>query len=237
MRRVLTEEITEKKPRSWRCERKALVDGLDAQQMRMLLRRHPGMFYEPFPPRFINNLYLDSEDLRNYEDNLTGAKDRHKARIRWYGDLLGTAHRPMLEFKVKKGLVGTKYSYPLPDFRFEDGFSHADLQRLIQSANLPERTRFYLRNLHVSLCNRYYRWYYATRDERFRVTIDTGMTYYRVARGQNYFKHQYTDHNHIVVELKYDQELDTQADRIASFFPFGLTRNSKYVTGIEAVYL
>ncbi len=36
----------------------------------MLVRRHPGMFYEPFPPRFINNLYLDSEDLQNYEDNL-----------------------------------------------------------------------------------------------------------------------------------------------------------------------
>ena len=233
----MTETVSKNTAKIWRYERKSLVEGLDAHQVRMLVRRHPGMFYEPFPPRFINNLYLDSEDLQNYEDNLSGTEERHKARIRWYGKLFGEAQNPMLEFKVKKGLVGTKYSFPLPDFHFEDGFAHADIQRLIQSAELPEHTKFHLRNLHVSLCNRYYRWYYATRDRRFRITIDTGMTYYRVKRDHNRFAHKYVDQNHVVVELKYDHHLDTQADRIASFFPFGLSRNSKYITGIEAVYL
>jgi VTC domain len=233
----MAETVPKPAAKVWRYERKSLVEGLDAGQVRMLVRRHPGMFYEPFPPRFINNLYLDSEDLQNYEDNLMGAEERHKARIRWYGDLFGEAQNPMLEFKVKKGLVGTKYSFPLPDFHFMDGFAQTNLQGLIQAADLPERTKFYLRNLHVSLCNRYYRWYYATRDGHFRITIDTGMIYYRVKRENNRFAHKYVDHNHVVFELKYDQHLDTQADRIASFFPFGLNRNSKYVTGIETVYL
>ncbi|MCD4673284.1 MAG: VTC domain-containing protein [Anaerolineaceae bacterium] len=227
----------ETKPKSYRYERKSLVEGLDAQQVRMLVRRHPGMFYEPYPPRFVNNLYLDSEDLRNYEDNLSGAEERHKARIRWYGDLFGEIQNPVLEFKVKKGLVGTKYAFPLPVFRFDQDFTHSKLQRLIQTAELPDRTKFYLRNLHVSLCNRYYRWYYATRDHRFRITIDTGMAYYRIKRDHNQFTHKYVDHNHVVVELKYDQPLDVEADRIAGFFPFGLNRNSKYVTGIETVFL
>lgn len=233
----MAETVPKPDAKIWRYERKSLVEGLDAGQIRMLVRRHPGMFYEPFPPRFINNLYLDSEDLQNYEDNLMGAEERHKARIRWYGDLFGEAQKPMLEFKVKKGLVGTKYSFLLPNFRFEDGFAQTDLQYIIQIANLSERTKFTLRNLHVSLCNRYYRWYYATRDGRFRITIDTGMTYYRIKRENNRFAHKYSDHNHVVFELKYDQPFDTQADRIASFFPFGLNRNSKYVTGIETVYL
>jgi len=36
---------------------------------------------------------------------------------------------------------------------------------------------------------------------------------------------------------RYFLHLDPQADRVASFFPFSVTRNSKYVTGIEATYL
>ena len=31
--------------------------------------------------------------------------------------------------------------------------------------------------------------------------------------------------------------LDVQADRVSGFFPFSVTKNSKYVTGIERVYL
>jgi hypothetical protein len=102
---------------------------------------------------------------------------------------------------------------------------------------MPADVRSYLRSLHVVLCNRYYSWYYATRDQRFRVTVDTGLEYYRVKKYGNRFISKYTDHNHVVVELKYDRVLDPQADRVAGFFPFIVTRNSKYVTGIESVYL
>jgi hypothetical protein len=36
--------------------------------------------------------------------------------------------------------------------------------------------------------------------------------------------------------LKYGLEQEGQADRAASYFPFRVTRNSKYVQGIERVY-
>ena len=69
---------------------------MDAHQVRALVKLHPSMFYEPYPPRYVNNLYLDTEDMENYLDNVSGVAERRKVRIRWYGDLFGDIGRPML---------------------------------------------------------------------------------------------------------------------------------------------
>ncbi len=220
----------------YRYERKFLVDQMDAQQVRGMVRRHPAMFYEPYPPRYVNNLYLDTEGMENYFDNVSGTSDRRKVRIRWYGDLFSTVENPTLEFKVKRGLVGTKYSYPFAPFALDERFCHTYYRDVLRQANLPPQVREYMHEVHGVLCNRYYRRYFATKDQRFRVTIDAQMTFYQVRKAANRFLHKYVDYNHIVVELKYAPPLDVEADRISSFFPFRLTRNSKYITGIESVY-
>lgn len=229
--------MAEAAPRAYRYERKFLVEELDARQVRALVARHPGMFVQPYPPRYVNNLYLDSEDLDNYHANVAGMADRHKVRVRWYGAQLFQVQDPVLELKVKRGLVGTKYSYRFPGFRIAPGFCHADLQRMVRAADLPADVRDHLHGLGAVLCNRYYRWYYASRDGRYRLTVDSGLEYLRVKRAANRFLSRWVDHAHVVVELKYDLHLDPQADRVAAFFPFSVTRNSKYVTGIEATYL
>ncbi len=222
--------------RDYRYERKFLVEGLDAGQVHMLVKRHPGMFYQPYPPRYVNNFYLDNEDMDNYYANMSGMADRHKVRIRWYGDRLEQVKQPMLEFKVKRGIVGTKHTYPFPEFRMDHDFSQRYFQEVISNPNLPAEVRLELRGLHVVLCNRYFRWYYATKDRRFRVTIDAELSYYRVKKRNNRFISKYLDHKHVVVELKYGKPFDPQADKVAGFFPFILSRNSKYVTGIESVF-
>lgn len=222
--------------REYRYERKFLVDQLDAHQVRALIKRHPGMFYEPYPPRYVNNLYLDNEEMENYHDNVAGVAERRKVRIRWYGDLFGDIHKPLLEFKIKSGLVGTKAIYPFTPFALDERFCHPVYLEALQQADLPGRVKQTLRGLHVVLCNRYYRWYFATRDRQFRVTIDSEMSFYQVRRSSNRFVHRVADHQHIVVELKYDKPLDVEGERIAGSFPFSVTRNSKYVTGIELVY-
>jgi hypothetical protein len=91
--------------------------------------------------------------------------------------------------------------------------------------------------LEAVLVNRYYRWYYATVDGRFRVTVDTKMSFYNIRRLHNPFLYHSRDHENIVVELKYNAEFDPDADRVSRRFPFTLTKNSKYVQGIERVYL
>ena len=220
----------------YRYERKFRVERLDAAQARRLVLRHPGLFHEPYPPRFINNLYLDTADLRSYHDNAAGAADRHKVRVRWYGDPLEHVDRPVLEFKVKRGLVGKKHSFPIPEFGLRQGFDQRALGRLLQSAALPPAVRLHLRSLRVVLCNRYHRRYFVSSDGRFRITIDAQMAYYRVKPHGGRFGAPFRDARPIIVELKYDRDADSAADRIANFFPFIVTRNSKYVTGIESVF-
>jgi hypothetical protein len=222
--------------RGYRYERKFLTDQLDAHQVRALVKLHPAMFYEPYPPRYVNNLYLDTEELDNYQENVSGVGERRKVRIRWYGDLFGRVEGPVLEFKVKSGLVGTKVSYPFIPFTLDERFCHRYYQEILREAGLPAYIQQHLRGLHVALCNRYYRWYYATRDGRFRVTVDAEMAFYQVRRATNYFRQRYVDHRHVVVELKYGKAMDVEAERVSRVFPFSVTRNSKYVTGIEMVY-
>ena len=64
------------------------------------------------------NFYFDSVNFNNYYDNLDGNIFRTKIRIRWYGDLFGYIENPVLELKIKNGLLGNKISYNLIPYKF-----------------------------------------------------------------------------------------------------------------------
>ena len=50
----------------------------------------------------MNNIYFDSLDKDNYQNNIDGIGDRHKVRIRWYNNFFGYVKEPKLEIKSKK---------------------------------------------------------------------------------------------------------------------------------------
>ena len=79
------------------------------------------LFSEIFTERRVNNIYLDSMTFSNLKDNLNGVQNRIKHRIRWYGDGL-EIRNPILEYKIKKGELGYKEYFSLPDFRFDETF-------------------------------------------------------------------------------------------------------------------
>ncbi|MBN2549489.1 MAG: VTC domain-containing protein [Anaerolineales bacterium] len=223
--------------RTYRYERKFLVDELRPFQVEALIKLHPYLFYAPYPPRYVNNLYFDTPDLENYYDNLNGASQRRKVRLRWYGAPFGALNSPVLEIKVKDGLVGTKHSYPLPPFYLDQSFCNASFRNLVMNSKLPENVRRDLCSLEIVLFNRYYRRYYASRSGHFRVTLDTEMAFFK-ANGifGNTFIHRHVNYHDLVVELKYEIDQEPHANRVAGFFPFRVTRNSKYIQGIEQVY-
>jgi len=223
--------------REYRYERKFFVDQLDAKQAISLIKRHPAMFSEIYPPRYINNIYMDSPLMENYYDNVDGVRERRKARIRWYHRLFRYVDDPLLEFKIKSGLMGTKAQFPFPEFPFGDGFSERFLKRLISTSTLPADVKAQLLSVEPVLLNRYLRWYFATPDRKFRLTVDTGLTFYHLNKFHNRFLYKQVDYNDIVIELKYQSEYDPQAVKITAGFPFRMTRSSKYVQGIERVYL
>jgi hypothetical protein len=229
--------------RTHRYERKFLVEDLRPFQVTALIKQHPHMFRAPYPPRYVNNLYLDTVDLANYFDNVDGAMQRRKVRVRWYGEPFGEIPRPMLEIKVKEGAVGTKHTYPLAAFNFDTWFCDRVFQDSLSNSELPPKVRFDLKGMNVVLFNRYYRHYYATvggdasHDGAFRATMDTKLAFYKVNGSfGNLFAHRQINGKDVVVELKYEVEQEPQANRVAGFFPFRVTRNSKYVQGIERVY-
>jgi len=219
-----------------RYERKFLVDELDSHHVRALVKLHPMMFVQPYPPRYVNNIYLDSEDLVNYIENVDGVEKRRKVRLRWYGDLLGDSPKTMLEFKLRQGLMNRKIQVPLGGLRVDKTFNKQVLEEFFGQNELPLDISFGLHGLSPVLINRYCRWYFATPDGRFRVTVDTALTYYNVRHLTNAFRYKFVDYKRIVVELKYQKEEDKTAERVASYFPFRVTKNSKYVTGLESVF-
>lgn len=220
----------------YRYERKFLVEELLTQQIIALIKLHPALFIETYPPRYVNNIYLDTADMDYFNENICGVQERRKVRIRWYGDLLGAVKKPVLEIKIKNGLVGTKQSQQLQPFVFDESYDQKQFLKNT-AAGLAEEMHYYLRDLDAVLLNRYLRYYFATTDGRYRVTVDSGLCFYNLRRKQNTFRNRQENYQNRIVELKYDRQYDPRADHIAGYFPFSVTKNSKYVEGIERVYL
>ena len=120
----------------YRFERKFLVTDLDPREVASLVGLLPGLFREVYPPRSVNNIYLDTADAMHYRHNLDGLADRVKVRVRWYGELLGTVARPVLELKIKRGLLGRKEAFPVKPFAVEPGFDIDHLMLALADSSL-----------------------------------------------------------------------------------------------------
>jgi hypothetical protein len=221
---------------NYRYERKFLAEALDAYQAGRLVKMHPRMFFESYPPRYVNNLYLDTHRLDYYADNVSGTMTRCKVRIRWYGNLFEGIDKPILEIKHKVGPVGYKSQYRLPPLKLKKDFYRAAFKNYFLSADLPPQVRNHLLSLTPALYNRYHRRYFAARMSPFRITIDREMAFYRTTRVDPTARPAWRDLRQIIVEIKYPREAEPEIDRVAGYFPFRMTRNSKYVTGINKIY-
>ncbi|RMG84798.1 MAG: polyphosphate polymerase domain-containing protein [Bacteroidetes bacterium] len=221
------------KSHNFRYERKFTLRAESPALPRAVIARHPAFFREIFAPRTINNIYFDTPQLDYFHDNKKGIADRKKARIRWYGDTFGHIARPQLEFKIKKGLVGDKWTFPLQPFHLKPGISHTDLENLFRNSDLPAPVLEALLYLRPTLLNTYRRTYFRSANQHFRLTLDEDLTFFRTGSFHNTFSEKQTLPNHFVLELKYETAFDDTADAIAGALPVRLDKSSKYVTGVE----
>ena len=222
-------------PPNPRYERKLVVDGLALSEVLGLVRRHPAAFREAYPPRSVNNLYLDSPELRDYHDHVNGIPHRTKTRIRWYGAWSGRIDTATLEHKLKRGHVSGKVSNRLPSLSMNGHVSRSDLEAAFDGASLPELTRLALRHLQPSLLNRYQRHYFQSADGRFRLTVDSCLQVAaaRQARGTGVaFRPASTS---IVLEVKYGLAEAQCAAPVMNALPLRLARCSKYVLGVASL--
>lgn len=207
-----------------RYERKYRIEQVDRRLILQILRLHPAGLTQLYPDRQINNIYFDTPGLTTYKENVMGIANRDKYRVRWYGWDPTQIQKPILEIKHRRNNVGTKTFHPMGVFSMEE------LQPLVQAVNQHSGTTA---PLLPTLQNSYKRAYFSTPDQKFRLTLDWDLAYASMRACRKFTKHQQKESNVHILELKYEQELEQEADRITQFLPFKSTKNSKYVTGVE----
>ncbi|KAF5430244.1 VTC domain-containing protein [Candidatus Methanomarinus sp.] len=216
----------------YRYERKFFITTLSKYEVASIVKLHPAIFSAIYHQRFVNNIYFDSYNLNNFRENVEGATDRIKIRIRWYGDLFGYIEDPILEIKIKKGLLGKKISIPIKPFNLTENTKIFDI---LKAKYLKEILMIDFESLSPSLLNRYSRKYYQSSDKKYRITIDNEQSFYLINKEKNSFLNSHNDNDSVILELKYNQDFDQEAGYITSNFPFRITKSSKYVSGIQKV--
>ena len=222
-------------PEEFRYERKYHADGICVPEIESMVRRNPGLFWEEYPQRAVNNIYLDFHTLAYYFQNVNGDTHRTKVRIRWYGELFGEVRKPVLEFKIKHGHLGKKTAYRLPPFTLDEQLRGEHLAEIVRKAELPDSVHAVLQTLEPMLINHYQRKYFRSADGHFRVTIDFDLHFYNLHRQGNTFLARSIRHPFSIVELKYNRAHPNTVDRVASALPFRIGKMSKYVFGLNAV--
>jgi SPX domain protein involved in polyphosphate accumulation len=217
-----------------RYERKFLVVDRSVSEIEQLLKFNPACFSEIYEERTVNNVYFDTFGFNNYYDNVEGNTERIKPRIRWYGELFGPA-KAILEFKIKKGLMGKKEFYKLANFSLDKDFSRAKVVNALDMQKTPIHILDIMRSVYPTVLNSYNRKYFISADKNFRITIDKDLSFFGIGYNQPLFLNKVKKYNVVVVELKYNAMFEEEAKTIAGEFPFALTKNSKYLQGIESV--
>jgi hypothetical protein len=215
-----------------RYERKLRVTAVEREWVELLIRRHPDHLVEIFPPRFINNIYLDTFRYTHYFDHINGYSRRRKVRVRWYGDLDGDLLKPQLEIKSKVGWVIMKQNYPLRPAALSELLTANSVLRLGRDNGSPEVIREIVSHLQPTLVNRYRRRYFGAVDRKVRVTVDDKMSFYRPHKMVGKSPEKYVD-SAIVVEIKYSENDVKDGVAVAAHFPLPLNKNSKYVSGVQ----
>jgi SPX domain protein involved in polyphosphate accumulation len=218
-----------------RYERKFVIPNSSLKEVEAQVLLHPALFRRIHHPRMVNNIYLDSPEFNHYLDNVEGNARRRKLRVRWYGELTGEIKSPILEIKEKSGHIGWKSSFPLQPCLFPEQIKLRKLQDVMECSSLPPALLQDIRTLQPSLVNRYHRKYYLSLDGRFRITLDDRLAYYRVNYLETGFSSPHREDSEVIMELKYSQENDFEAEYITNNFPWRLGKNSKYVSGVSAI--
>ena len=200
------------------------------------VRNHWAGFGEPYPERRINNVYFDTYELSAFHENLSGTSRRSKVRWRWYGETK-QPKRGTLEVKRRRGGLGWKLSYRTRGDALEQR-SWREVRARIRD-DLPTGGRVWLdANPLPILVNRYRRRYFASGDGAVRLTLDWDQQVYdQKLRSRPNLHRRANLANTLVVEFKLRVGEHNHASAMVQGLPLRLSRNSKYVIGVQAIAL
>ncbi len=214
---------------SARYERKYLLDQ-DPALIAMFLRRHPAIFQETYPERWINTVYFDTPALRDFQDNMAGVSQRQKTRLRWYHQRSCEAGAVQYERKLKSEFLVRKVVEPVSSV-------NVDATGFVRGLDDEMSTMPSLRGRRATMANRYRRRYFETAHRSVRATIDADVSFHPVRHTAAGTQIDWKLSEHLpatVLELKYPVEADEDIDEITRFLPGRITAVSKYVYGMRS---
>jgi hypothetical protein len=218
-----------------RYERKFVLRDVPPATAAAWVLRHPALFYEEFPARFVNNLYFDTPGLRCYREHLAGLSRRDKLRLRWYGGLFGAVAAPQIELKSRAGARSLKRVEAVPPFAWRATADAGVIAAALRACPLPPLYPPALAAVTPVLLNRYRRRYFRSADRRLRLTLDTEIEFRGcLHRGHSQVAAEVA-RGLVVLELKYAEADAARAAEAGGAFPLRAERMSKYVLGVQVL--
>ena len=206
-----------------RYERKWVFNYIDYNQLFILLHRSSFLFTNQFSDRQVNSIYFDDQYYNSMLQNINGISEKKKYRLRWYGDFQSIIH-PVFEVKKKNGFEVIKENFNLPEINNYNLFNNNDLNKIELFIN----NYFNFKNkLFPILTTHYLRSYLISSNKLVRATVDRDLKSLNLYqnRNSNIIK-EYTD---IILELKYDLNLDNYVRDNLGNISVRLSKNSKFI--------
>ena len=223
-------------PASARFEIKFVAEASRYGELEQWIRLHPEGFRNSYPPRRVNNVYFDTQDLDAFAENLSGASSRSKLRLRWYG-VTDAPERTVLEVKRRRNQLGWKHHYDGGPMDFERS-DWRTLRRRLRDRLSPVVKLWFDSHPFPVLINRYDRQYFESPEGKIRATLDWHQCVYdQRVRNRPNLRHQSNLPETVVCEIKLGQRDRKRADRISEGIPVRVSRNSKYVIGVRSILL
>ena len=219
---------------NFRFERKFVINQNFKDIIIDIILSNPYRFRESYEKRQINNIYLDDINFNSARDNIDGNSIRRKFRLRWYGQKYGLI-KPIIEKKYKNGTVGNKSFFEIKNFIFSNKSNKFDIKSQIERNCKDILFLDSMKFLNPELLNSYSRRYFTSYDKNIRITLDTGIENYRINSISHFKIPDYKNKNPMIMEMKYDNNLNVDVSTICQYFPFRQERFSKYIYGLMNV--
>lgn len=220
-----------------RYERKFIFSSPHLEDLVQQLYLNSFGFKEIFEKRRVNNVYFDDQNLNFYKQNVSGDGKREKYRLRWYGENYSQVEKPAIEIKRKFGEVGDKITHKLENLSLN--LNEVDAFHIIGLITDKLCDHPFLKNkmllLQPTLFNSYERRYFLSHCTKFRITLDFHQRFYNPSYVNYISSERRIEDDIVVLELKYNLEDDIEARSISQGFGPRVSRNSKYVQGIDLI--
>lgn len=187
-----------------------------------------------FLDRTVNSLYFDNIAQEAVQHNLSGIAQRHKVRLRWYGDHFTSNSKPKLEIKLRDGRLGSKLEYPIstPIEAFRTQKLSKISREIFNEVRSSNFTHYSINDYLVSmLLVKYRREYYET-SRGVRFTIDKQIRFFDAIQNSRIDSLKPINYSPYLVEVKFPKDFKNSVANLLRQSRLTPKRHSKYLAGL-----